>query len=134
MNQRFSPYGTPIRSFDSISFPEADNERKERRRPADYPATAWELRSTAAPVTITDINANGCRLRGAPFERGAVVWIRIREHAPMRARVIWSRGEEAGCFFYRPMTNAQLIALEHGIAPRAESARVLFGPAALRRR
>lgn len=107
--------------YSPLSFPASSNEREHERTSVAYPGSVRELGSVATPVTFSDLTKAGCRIKGADIRRGAEVWARLGKLAPVRARVIWAKGGEAGLQFYQPLQPAELRALDDpASAPKAQ--------------
>lgn len=49
---------------------------------------------------VTNVSPNGCRvLTDVALAPDSVVWIKMGEHGPFMARVVWYDGQAAGCEF-----------------------------------
>jgi hypothetical protein len=49
---------------------------------------------------VTNVSCQGCRvLTDEPLAPDSVVWIRMGDHGPFMARVVWHDGTAAGCEF-----------------------------------
>lgn len=67
-------------------------------------ATLMEPDGCRVSVTILDVSSTGFRLQSpAELTPGDDVQLRVRRRAPIRARIHWTRGLEAGGTFLDPV-------------------------------
>ena len=92
-----------------LSFPAADNERRDVRRGLALHATVREMGAAALPAKVTDLSTLGCRIAGCVLPRGAEIWLRLPETLPLRAHIVWSGKGNAGCAFYAPLPTSLVI-------------------------
>jgi hypothetical protein len=70
------------------------------------------MNSALLEVEISDLSADGCRLRcDTPLEQATALWLRIPGVTPKRAVIRWSKGDEAGCQFDDPLPEETLDGL-----------------------
>lgn len=91
-----------------LAFPDADNEREDERHLAGVGARVQRLRSTPNEVTVTDISKGGCRLQCRTLAEGDEIWVVLPGLRPVRARIVWAKGQEAGCEFHIPLGRADM--------------------------
>jgi uncharacterized UPF0160 family protein len=94
--------------YNPLSFPEADNERRHERHSLALAVSVRELRSVAVRATTKNVSLGGCCLIGSDLSERAEIWITFPSQAPMRARVVWIKGNEVGCEFYVAFRRAEL--------------------------
>ena len=98
---------------------------REPRLPCDTPVTVL-AGGVARRGEVANLSATGARLKGlGDLGRGASVQVRFLD-LRVEARVMWSRGAEAGLRFPTPLTPWQVSAL------RREIGRAPGGPAGAR--
>ena len=80
---------------------EASREaRVDQRRLSDFLAYVREPTSDPVAVRVLDLSVDGCRIiSDLALEQGTTVWIKLPSVGARRARVAWSRHNEAGCQF-----------------------------------
>jgi len=79
-------------------------KRSVTRRIIDFGAFIREEDATAIRVRCRNISTGGCRIEGAGgLAEDAEIWIKITGLTPLKARVAWVRGEDAGCEFSEPL-------------------------------
>jgi hypothetical protein len=90
----------------------APERRRARRLPVSVPAQSRGPQAEPVPVTVTDLNADGCRIEGAiDLAEGAEIWLGIPGIAPRRARIAWADGGAAGCEFFFPVRDDVVAAV-----------------------
>jgi hypothetical protein len=95
--------------------PVAPERRRAPRLPVSVPAQTRGGDSPPVPVTVTDLNAEGCRIAGEiDLAEGTEIWLGIPGIAPRRARVAWARKGEAGCAFFFPVRSDVVEAVARG--------------------
>ncbi len=61
---------------------------------------------------MTNISGSGFRARSPMvLKKGDRLIVRFNGRMPRRAQVAWQQGEEIGCRFLRPLSQAQLMAI-----------------------
>ncbi|MGP1281353.1 MAG: PilZ domain-containing protein [Parasphingopyxis sp.] len=92
-----------------VETPESDERRAAPRAPIDVRAGFRKSGYHASKADISDVSAKGCRVAGAlQLAAGTEIWIRLPGLQPLRARVAWTDGFEAGCEFATPFHDAVL--------------------------
>lgn len=72
-----------------------DERRRDPRHPARHEGEIGQVQGV-----VTNVSAHGCRvLTDDPMTPDSVVWIRMGEHGPFMARVVWYDAGAAGCEF-----------------------------------
>jgi hypothetical protein len=100
--------GLLLSFYKPLSFPTRKNEREDKRHVASFPARVQQLRCPPYEVTVTDVSIGGCRLICGGLSQGDEVWIIFRDLSPVRGRIAWVEGREAGCEFHVPLRNGDL--------------------------
>jgi hypothetical protein len=78
--------------------------RSVTRRIIDFGAFVRDEDAVALQVRCRDISTDGCRIEGAGnLAVDAQIWIKMTGLAPLRARVVWVREQDAGCEFFEPL-------------------------------
>jgi hypothetical protein len=78
--------------------------RKAIRRIVNIAAALREEGTKTAAIVLLDISIGGFRCEAPePLEDGAEVWLKLPGFEAKRSRVIWVRGNEAGCEFEAPL-------------------------------
>jgi hypothetical protein len=92
------------------------DQRQERRHRVEcVRATAGGEEEIPFVATLADVSTFGCRLSGADvLDEGKRVWLRLPGAAPIVATVAWTRGDEAGCRFETPISQALMRSLLSG--------------------
>lgn len=86
--------------------------RKAERRIVNIAAALREEGAKRATVVVIDISTGGFKAQTPePLENGAEVWLKLPGFEAKRSRVIWSRGEEAGCEFEAPLHPREIEAM-----------------------
>lgn len=85
------------RNQTGLPFPD---ERRFTRQVVSLHATVRELGGAPLTATVSNISRNGCELVGCNLEQRAEIWVQISGYGPVRATVIWSKQNRAGCEFY----------------------------------
>ena len=83
--------------------------RKAERRIVNLAAALREEGAKRASIVIIDISERGFKAElDEDFAEGAEVWLKLPGFEAKRSRVIWRRGNEAGCEFESPMHEGEL--------------------------
>jgi hypothetical protein len=78
--------------------------RKAVRRIVNIAAALREEGTKTASIVVLDISSGGFKCETTePLEDGAEVWLKFAGFEAKRSRVIWVRGNEAGCEFETPL-------------------------------
>ncbi len=78
---------------------EADH-RRDARHLAHRDGEVEPVGSDGVPAVVTDLSRSGFRaLIDEPLSPESVVWLKVGEHGPFMARVVWYDGSAAGCEF-----------------------------------
>ena len=92
--------------------------RKAERRIVNLAAALREEGAKTAAIAVRDISVGGFKAEiDGDFEEGAEVWLKLPGFEAKRSRIIWRRGNEAGCEFETPL-HEQEIELMVAPAPR----------------
>jgi hypothetical protein len=85
--------------------------RKSRRRPVNFAGRMREAGAVSRKVTITDISYRGCRLQAVEeISPGSTIWLKLGRLHPVRAKIAWVKGVEAGCLFQGRLVKSELAA------------------------
>jgi hypothetical protein len=96
---------------DVTTHPDAD-ARVGRRRVVNINASVHDADTQLQRLRVSDLSASGCRLQDvAGLSQLAEVWVKLAGLLPMRARVMWQNGDEAGCEFIDPLSESDLASL-----------------------
>ena len=84
-----------------IAFIRPENEnRQTRRRIVNFAAVLESASEPLKNVRVKDLSERGCRASvDGPIETGSLLMIKLPAMEAIRARVIWSSGDEIGCAF-----------------------------------
>jgi hypothetical protein len=83
--------------------------RKAARRIVNIAAALREEGAKTATIVVLDISIGGFKCESPePLEEGAEVWLKFPGYEAKRSRVIWARGNEAGCEFEAPLHTRDL--------------------------
>ncbi len=78
----------------------ADDNRRDARHLAHRDGEIEALGTDSLPGTVTDLSRSGFRIViDEPLSPESVVWLKVGEHGPYMARVVWNDGTAAGCEF-----------------------------------
>jgi hypothetical protein len=78
--------------------------RKVERRIVNLAAALREDGAKNAAVVVLDISVAGFRAETPePFDEGSEVWLKLPGFEAKRSRIVWSKGQEAGCEFETPL-------------------------------
>ena len=78
--------------------------RKAERRIVNIAAALREEGARRLSIVVVDISMGGFKCETPePLEEGAEVWLKLSGTEAKRSRVIWVRGQEAGCEFETPL-------------------------------
>jgi len=103
----------------------ADDARGASRRVVDFGAFVRESEAVALRVQVKDISTDGCGLWAAEgLKPKSEIWLKISGLAPIKARVVWVSGGEAGCEFSSPLHAATV---EQLLEPTRRITRGVFG-------
>jgi sirohydrochlorin ferrochelatase len=92
--------------------------RKAERRIVNLAAALREDGAKTAQIVLVDISAGGFKAEvPEEIEEGSEVWLKLPGFEAKRSRVVWRRGNEAGCEFETPVHENE-IALIVAPAPR----------------
>ncbi len=79
-------------------------QRSATRRIIDFGAFIREEDAVALKVRCRDISTSGCRIEGGVgLAPDSEIWVKITGLTPLKARVVWVQGPEAGCEFAEPL-------------------------------
>jgi hypothetical protein len=96
---------------DITTLPDAD-ARAGRRRVVSFTASVRDANTQSQRVQVTDLSATGCRLHlAAGLSDDAEIWLKLEGLLPMRAQVMWQKGDEAGCAFIDSLSETDLGSL-----------------------
>ncbi|MEM8694832.1 MAG: PilZ domain-containing protein [Pseudomonadota bacterium] len=99
----------PIRAQLLVKDPDFDERRAAYRETVDMRAGFRKAGYDAAKADISDMSLTGCKVDSAmSLGAGTEVWIKFPGLQPMKARVVWCEGFEAGCEFAEPFHPAVL--------------------------
>jgi hypothetical protein len=74
--------------------------RRESRHFAHRDGEIEPVGASCVPGVVTDLSRSGFRIVvDEPLAPEAVVWLKVGEHGPFMARVVWYDGAAAGCEF-----------------------------------
>lgn len=80
--------------------PPEEEHRQFRRRPVNLAAMLEGAGTSLQRVLIRDLSEKGCRVYAeAPIEKGSILMVQLPGMEVLRATVVWSDGNEAGCVF-----------------------------------
>ena len=83
---------------------EAEFPRRCERRPVRGAVAFRRSGQHRVMVNLLDISVEGFRIETfGGVTDGAVVWVTLPGLAPIEARVVWCRRDEAGCRFVNPL-------------------------------
>ena len=103
------------------------DNRTSRRRVVNLSAYAREVGAALLEVEVSDLSADGCRLRcDAELEPLSAVWLKIPGAAPRRAVIRWCADGEAGCEFDTPLSSATTHSLTANAQQTARDLRKLL--------
>ena len=89
--------------------------RKAGRRVVNIAAALREEGAKKHAVVVLDISTGGFKCESPePCEEGSEVWLKLPGFEAKRSRVVWVRGNEAGCEFESPLHPREL---EDMVAP-----------------
>jgi hypothetical protein len=91
-------------------------QRRGQRTSLSLGAIVRQYGRSAAPATVANISAFGCKLTGLPLIAGSDLWIKLPSQENVAARVSWSNDEIAGLAFDRPLAASVTRALERSTA------------------
>ncbi len=75
-------------------------DRRESRHFAHRDGEIEPVGSDSGPGFVTDLSRSGFRIVvDEPLTPESVVWLKVGEHGPFMARVVWYDGAAAGCEF-----------------------------------
>ena len=78
--------------------------RKAERRIVNLAAALREEGAKNATVVVLDISVGGFKAElSEPFDEGSEVWLKLPGCEAKRSRIIWIKGQEAGCEFETPL-------------------------------
>ena len=83
---------------------ETEFPRRCERRPVRGAVAFRRSGQHRVMVNLLDISTEGFRIETfGGVTDGAVVWVTLPGLAPMEARIVWCRKDEAGCRFVAPL-------------------------------
>jgi hypothetical protein len=86
--------------------------RAGRRRVLNINASIRDAGSPLRRLAVSDLSVSGCRLQdSAGLTENTQVWLKLAGLLPMRARVMWQKGDQAGCEFIDPLSESDLSSL-----------------------
>jgi hypothetical protein len=86
--------------------------RKAERRIVNIAAALREDGAKKSAIVILDVSTGGFKCdTPEPLEEGVEVWLKLAGFEAKRSRVIWVRGNEAGCEFETPLHQLELDAM-----------------------
>jgi len=89
--------------------------RKAERRIVNIAAALREEGARRLAIVVLDISTGGFKCESPePLEEGAEMWLKLSGVEAKRSRVVWVRGQEAGCEFETPF---HPLDLEAAVAP-----------------
>jgi hypothetical protein len=92
--------------------------RKAERRIVNLAAALREAGAKKAAIIVLDISVGGFRAEvPEEMEEGAEVWLKVPGFEAKRSRIVWRKGNEAGCSFETELHERD-IALMTAPAPR----------------
>lgn len=78
--------------------------RRAERKPVQGTAALRRSGHNKVPVTLLDLSTHGFRIETfGGIIIGTPVWITLPGLASIEAKVVWARGDQAGCEFFRPL-------------------------------
>ena len=87
----------------------SSGKRAERRRVVNLAARLNERGTTSADIRAIDVSPVGCLVTPAGAAKvGDIVWLKLPGLEPLRCRVIWVDGNDAGCWFERRLHPAEV--------------------------
>ena len=87
-----------------VSFIAGLDARRSQRQPSALSGSLREDGNTRIGVSVVNLSSHGCRLEfGGELPEGALISVKIPEHQPWQARIIWSKRGAAGCEFTHPL-------------------------------
>jgi hypothetical protein len=90
--------------------------RKAERRIVNLAAALREEGAKNATIVVLDISMGGFRAEvSEPFDDGSEVWLKLPGLEARRSKVVWMRGNEAGCEFEYPLHQQELDTI---VAPK----------------
>ncbi len=100
------------------------DKRSLERRVVNYAASLREAGSAGTPVRLIDISKSGCKISSpAAGPAGEEHWFKFSGVEPIRARLVWLFGEQAGFEFLAPLTDDQLLRIRRKSWPLPAEAR-----------
>ncbi len=107
-----SPAKAEVKSFYaqlSTSSSQTAHERGAERVNVSMPAALRQRGASGVSVQIADLSTKGFRATThLQLQRGTDVWLRMPGIEPVHARAVWTRGQQVGCEFVRPLHPAVL--------------------------
>jgi len=83
--------------------------RKAERRIVNIAAALREDGARRHAVVLLDVSTGGFKCEcPEPCEEGAEVWLKLPGFEAKRSRVVWTRGNEAGCEFETPLHPSEI--------------------------
>jgi hypothetical protein len=96
---------------DVIAHPDFDS-RVGRRRVVNINASICDADTQVRRLKVSDLSATGCRFQEvAGLGPNVEIWVKLAGLLPMRARVMWQKGDHAGCEFMDPLSKGDLASL-----------------------
>lgn len=78
--------------------------RKAERRIVNIAAALRETGAKRFAIVVLDISTGGFKCEAPePLDDGSEVWLKLAGCEAKRSRVVWVRGNEAGCEFETPL-------------------------------
>jgi hypothetical protein len=98
--------------FANVATRTESDTRSGRRRVVNFTASVQEADSPLQRLKVSDLSTTGCRLQVASdLAKDTEVWIKFAGLLPVRARVMWEQGDEAGCEFVEPLCESDISSL-----------------------
>ncbi len=121
---------TPI-SAQVAFLPEGSEQRQTRRRAVNFAAVVEMEGVSIEAVQLRDISERGCRIDiGGKAVPGAVLLVKLPGLEAVRAKIVWSADDQAGCGFedeLHPASLELLTRIEATPSRQAPAKRSVFG-------
>jgi hypothetical protein len=119
-----------LRTTGQVVTMSAGDGRRSERRLVNMAADLSDPGSRRADVEVADLSKDGFMIRcSMELELKAIVWLKLVGFEPMKAEVVWTEEDRAGCSFCTPLYPAILDLIIQSQPVR--QVRRVFAPPAL---
>jgi hypothetical protein len=78
----------------------ATDHRRDARHSSHRSGELESAEAKCLPAVVTNLSRSGCRVViDQPLAADSVIWLKIADHGPFMARIVWHDGTAAGCEF-----------------------------------